>query len=103
MTSSALANLQLKQEQELYWCLPALYTHHQPKLTKLFLSFSEHVRTLFDTQESESEFYAAMRIKTHLENTLYLSSLQTDLSCAAKLVIAESPACSNYHLTLEYN
>ena len=49
---------------------------------------SEHVRTLFDStqsQESESEvcarkFYAATRIKTHLDNTLYLSSLWSDLS-----------------------
>ena len=51
--------------------------------------------TLFDrtqSQESKSEvrayeFYAAMRIKTHLDNTLYLSSLWSDLSCAAELVI----------------
>ena len=34
--------------------------------------------------------YAAMRIKTHLDNTLYLSSLWSDLSCAAELVIADS-------------
>ena len=40
---------------------------------------SEHVRTLFDStqsQESKSEvhvhgYYAAMRIKIHLENALY--------------------------------
>ena len=44
---------------------------------------SEHVRTLFDStqsQESKSqvcahEFYAATRIKTHLDNTLYLSPM----------------------------
>ena len=48
----------------------------------------EHVRTLFDStqsQESKSEvcaheFYAATRIKTHLDNTLYLSSLWSDQS-----------------------
>ena len=49
------------------------------------------------SQESESEvcahkFYAAMRIKTHFDNTLYLSSLWSDLSCAAELVIAGAPA-----------
>ena len=32
-----------------------------------------------------------MHIKTHLDNTLYLSSLWSDLSCAAKLVIAGAP------------
>ena len=44
---------------------------------------TEHVRTLFDsTQSQESktqvcahEFYTALRIKTHLDNTLYLSQL----------------------------
>ena len=49
---------------------------------------SEHVRTLFDStqsQESKSEvcaqeFYAAMHIKTLLENALYLSSLVSDRS-----------------------
>ena len=68
----------------------ALYTHtttHHP--LKLYFAVSqlpvvrfEHVRTLFDStqsQESKSEvcaheFYAATRIKTHLDNTLYLSS-----------------------------
>ena len=58
------------------------------------------MRTLFDsTQSQESkyevgahEFYAEMRIKIHLDNTLYLSSLWSDLSCAAELVIAEAPA-----------
>ena len=35
-----------------------------------------------------------MRIKTHLDNTLYLSSLWLDLSCAAELVIAGAPAGS---------
>ena len=29
-----------------------------------------------------------MLIKTHLDNALYLSSLWSDLSCAAELVIA---------------
>ena len=33
-----------------------------------------------------------MRIKAHLDNTLYLSSLWSDLSCAAELVIAGAPA-----------
>ena len=33
-----------------------------------------------------------MRIKTHVDNTLYLSSLWSDLSCAAELVIAGAPA-----------
>ena len=54
---------------------------------------SEYVRTLCDStqsQESKSEFYAAMRIRTHLDNTLYLSSLWSDLSCVAELVIADS-------------
>ena len=41
-----------------------------------------------------------MCIKTHLDNTLYLSSLSSDLSCAAELVIAGAPAgyniCSIY-------
>ena len=72
----------------------ALYTHHHhPQQLYLAVSQlpvvrSEHVRTLFDStqsQESESEvcarkFYAATRIKTHLDNTLYLSSLWSDLS-----------------------
>ena len=31
-----------------------------------------------------------MRIKAHLDNTLYLSSLWADLSLAAELVIAEA-------------
>ena len=35
-----------------------------------------------------------MRIKTHLDNTLYLSSLWSDLSCAAELVITGAPAGS---------
>ena len=80
----------------------ALYT--TPTLTFLLVSQlpvvrSEHVRTPFDrtqSQESKSEvgaheFYAAMSIKTHLDNALYLSSL-CDLSCAAELVIAGAPA-----------
>ena len=33
-----------------------------------------------------------MHIKTHLDNTLYLSSVWSDLSCAAELVIAGAPA-----------
>ena len=33
-----------------------------------------------------------MCIKTHLDNTLYLSSLWSDLSCAAELVIGGAPA-----------
>ena len=33
-----------------------------------------------------------MRIKTHLDNTLYLSSLWYDLSCVAEPVIAGAPA-----------
>ena len=49
------------------------------------------------SQEYKSEvrahgFYAAMHIKTHLDNTLYLSSRWSDLSCAAELVIAGAPA-----------
>ena len=60
---------------------------------------SEHVRTLFDSTQSQKsnsevgahEFYAAMRIKTHLDNTRYLSSLWLVLSCAAELVIAGVP------------
>ena len=36
------------------------------------------------------EFYASIRIKTHLDNTLYLSSLWSNLSCATELVIADS-------------
>ena len=35
------------------------------------------------------EFYTAIRIKTYLDNTLYLSSLWSDLSCAAELVIGD--------------
>ena len=61
----------------------------------------EHVRTLFystQSQESKSEveFYAAMRIKTHLDNTLDLSSLWSDLSCAAEFVIADSKLVGCY-------
>ena len=49
---------------------------------------SEHVRTFFDSTKSEGsksglstqKFYAATRIKTHLDNALYLSSLWSDLS-----------------------
>ena len=49
---------------------------------------SEHVRTFFDSTQSQQskyevcaqEFYAAMRIKTYLNNALYLSSLLSDLS-----------------------
>ena len=33
---------------------------------------------------------AQQDIKTHLDNTLYLSSLWSDLSCDAELVIADS-------------
>ena len=48
----------------------------------------QHVRTFFDSTQSEEskyevcaqEFYAAMRIKTYLDNALYLSSLLSDLS-----------------------
>ena len=47
----------------------------------------QHVRTFFDSTQSEEskyevcaqEFYAAMRIKTYLDNALYLSSLFSDL------------------------
>ena len=39
------------------------------------------------------EFYVEiLRIKTHLDNTLYLSSLWSDLSCATELVISGAPA-----------
>ena len=49
---------------------------------------SEHVRTFIDSTQSQQfkyqvcaqEFYAAMRIKTYLDNALYLSSLLSDLS-----------------------
>ena len=49
---------------------------------------SEHVRTFFHSTQSQQsksevcaqEFYAAMRIKTYLDNALYLSSLLSDLS-----------------------
>ena len=45
-----------------------------------------------------------MCIKTHLDNTLYLSSLWSDLSCTAELVIAGAPAgyniCSIYFPSL---
>ena len=45
------------------------------------------------SQESiAEEFYAALRIKTHLDNTVYIGSLCSDLSCAAELVIAGAPA-----------
>ena len=54
---------------------------------------------MHSTQSQESkcevgahEFYAAMRIKTHLDNTAYFSSLWSDLSCAAEFVIAGAPA-----------
>ena len=48
---------------------------------------SEHVRTLFDSIQSQKsksevstqEFYAAIRTKTHLDNEPYLSSLKSDL------------------------
>ena len=73
LTSSALAVLfcSAQQEQELAF---ARYTHPPPT-------------TLFDSAQSQEyksevgahEFYAAMRIKTHLDNTLYLSSLWSDL------------------------
>ena len=36
-----------------------------------------------------------MRIKTHLDNTLYFSYLWSDLSCAAELVISRTPASYN--------
>ena len=36
--------------------------------------------------------YAAMRIKTQLDNTIYLSSLWSDLSCAAEFVIEGAQA-----------
>ena len=66
----------------------ALFTTQTLPLGVSQLLRSEHVRTLLDStqsQESKSkvckhEFYAAMRIKTHLDNTLYLSSLWSDLS-----------------------
>ena len=83
-------HLQLNQEQELLWSLPSTPTTTTTTTRHINLAVvrSEHVRTLFDStqsQESESEvgvhsFYAAMRIKTHLDNTLYLSSLWSDLS-----------------------
>ena len=48
-----------------------------------------------------------MRMKTHLDSALYLSSLSSDLSCAAELVIADSKLVTNIfidssHLTLEH-
>ena len=44
-----------------------------------------------------------MCIKTHLDNTLYLSSLWSDLSCAADLVIAGAPAgCKPFLLTIKF-
>ena len=60
---------------------------------------SEHVRTLFVSTQSQEfksevsvqEIYAAMRIKTHLNNALY----QITAVCFKhehELVIAESPA-----------
>ena len=48
------------------------------------------VSNLANITQIQSEYYAAMRIKTHLDNTFYLSSLWSDLSCAAELVIADS-------------
>ena len=53
------------------------------------------------------EFYAALRIMTHLDITLYIISLWSDLSCAAELVIADSKLVTNIsvdssHLTLEH-
>ena len=67
-------------------CLAAYY--HPTPPTQLPVVRSKHVRTCFDTtqsQESKSEvcaqeFYVAMHIKTPLDNALYLSSLWSDLS-----------------------
>ena len=83
--------------------MPSTPNHHNNftlAVSQLPVVRSEHVRTLFDSTQSQKsnsevgahEFYAAMRIKTHLDNTLCLSSLWSDLSCAAELVIAGAPA-----------
>ena len=47
------------------------------------------------TQSQEvcaDELYAAMRIKAHFRNALYLSSEQSDLIGVDELLIAEAPA-----------
>ena len=49
------------------------------------------VDNFWQSEVGAHEFYAAMRIKTHLDNTLYLSSLWSDLSCVAELVIPGTP------------
>ena len=60
----------------------------EPRVRTLRTLRTEHVRTFFDStqsQESKSEvcaqeFYVAMHIKTPFDNTLYLSSLSSNLS-----------------------
>ena len=64
-----------------------------PSLRIIFILQQDN--TLDSKSKSEvraQEFYTAIRIKTHLDNTLYLSSLWSDLSCAADFVIAGDPA-----------
>ena len=111
LTSSC--KLQLTAEQELVSAF-ALYTHPPPTthinlaVSQLPVVRSEHVRTLFDStqsQESESEvcvrkFYAATRIKTHLDNTLYLSSLWSDLSKWGHFLIVLNLRKSNLRSSL---
>ena len=59
------------------------------------------------TQSKESkceihanEFYAAVRIKTHLDNVLYLSFLQSDLSTQSQSEI-EAPSGLDQTLKIE--
>ena len=54
------------------------------------------VWTLSDSTQSQ-ESKSEVRIMTHLDNTLYLSSLWSDFSCASELVIAEAPATCGGH------
>ena len=64
------------------------------------------MKTIFDITQSEvgaHEFYAAMRIKTHLDNTLYLSSLWSEMTCAAELVIVGAPAGIQFRLAMIFS
>ena len=56
---------------------------------------------LEDVHGADHHDAAQQNIKTHLDNTLYLSSLWSDLSCDAELVIADSKLVQLYACYME--
>ena len=75
--------------------------HPPPTLTLLSFCLAVLFSSLWSDQSMWGQFLIVLNlrnlnlrlhIKTHLDNTLYLSSLWSDWSCAAELVIAGAPA-----------